>query len=211
VLGLERKLGRHVELDLQAFYKDLYRLTVRSEQAAPPLEGEGRGRVYGGQLLVRHRFNGRLFGWVAYTYSRSERRDHPGQAWRPFDFDQTHILTALLSYKITRKWQVGARYRYVTGNPQTPVVRAYYDVNDDIYRPVYGASNSTRLSSFQALDLRVDRYFIWNRFTLNLYLDVQNVTNHRNAEGLIYNFDYSQLGTISGLPILPILGVRAQF
>src|SRR5262249_6655689 len=86
VFGIEKRLGNYVDLDLQFFYKDLGDLTVRSLQAAPPLESVGVGRAYGGQFLLRHRFNGRLFGWVAYTYSRSERRDHPGDDWRPFDF-----------------------------------------------------------------------------------------------------------------------------
>jgi hypothetical protein len=215
VAGLEADVVvrglRLFDVDVQGFYKDLRMLAVRSLGSGPPLDSEGVGRAYGGQLLLRHRFSGRLFAWVAYTLSRSERRDHPGENYRPFDYDQTHILTALGSYKITRKWQVGLRYRYVTGNPSTPVVRAYYDPNDDLYRPVYGLTNSARLPDFHALDLRVDRYFIWDRFLLDLYLDVQNVTSHANPEGAIYNFNYTKTGYVTGLPILPILGLRGQF
>jgi hypothetical protein len=208
-LGFESNFAQGLHLSAQGFYKDLRNLVVSDVEKN--FDNDGLGRVYGGELLLRQAPWRGLSGWVAYTLSRSERRDHPGQGYRPFDFDQTHILTALGSYKITRKWQVGLRYRFVTGNPSTPVVRAYYDPNDDLYRPVYGVTNSTRLPPFHALDLRVDRYFIWDRFLLDLYLDVQNVTSRANAEGSVHNFDYSRQGFVTGLPILPILGLRGQF
>jgi hypothetical protein len=37
-----------------------------------------------------------------------------------------------------------------------------------------------------------------------------NATNHRNAEGITNNFDWSQEGRVRGLPILPVLGVRGE-
>ena len=40
--------------------------------------------------------------------------------------------------------------------------------------------------------------------------DVQNVYNHRYAEGLSYSYDYSQSKPRSGLPILTIFGVRGE-
>ena len=60
---------------------------------------------------------GRFFGWLAYTLSRSTRQDPPDFATRLFQYDQTHILTVLGAYTLPRNWQVGGRFRFVTGTP----------------------------------------------------------------------------------------------
>jgi hypothetical protein len=46
---------------------------------------------------------------------------------------------------------------------------------------------------------------------LTLYLDIQNVYNRPNPEGLQYNYDFRLSDTQQGLPILTILGIRADF
>ena len=42
-------------------------------------------------------------------------------------------------------------------------------------------------------------------------LDIQNVTNRTNTENRDYNFNYAQSKPQQGLPILPILGIRADY
>jgi hypothetical protein len=44
-----------------------------------------------------------------------------------------------------------------------------------------------------------------------VYLDVQNVTNRKNPEEIIYSQDYHQRSTISGLPTLAVVGARLDF
>jgi len=44
-----------------------------------------------------------------------------------------------------------------------------------------------------------------------IYLDVQNVTNHSNPEEIVYNTTYTQRGYITGLPILPVFGARVTW
>ena len=83
----------------------------------------GTGRVYGMELVARHDFTNNFTGWLAYTLSRAERRDSGETEDRLFDFDQTHILTVVGSYLLPRNWQVGGRFRLVSGNPITPVDR----------------------------------------------------------------------------------------
>ena len=103
------------------------------------------------------------------------------------------------------------RFRYVTGNPYTPVTRAYYDINSYSYVPVYGAPYSGRLPNFNQLDIRVDKTFAFNTWKLTLYLDLQNVYNSTSAEGVIFSFDYRHPQYLNGLPFLPILGARGEF
>ena len=91
--------------------------------------------AYGLEVLLRQNLTSRFFGWVAYTLQRSERRDAPGEPWRLFDTDQTHNLILVGQYRITPKWTLGVRFRYVTGNPDTPVEGTIYEADADRFVP----------------------------------------------------------------------------
>jgi len=47
--------------------------------------------------------------------------------------------------------------------------------------------------------------------SLEIYLDVQNVSDRKNPEEIAYNADYSQRRYIEGLPLLPVLGAKWEF
>jgi TonB family protein len=214
--GFEQRVRQGVDLDVTGFYKDVTRVVVQNtavnlDPSAPAYLNSGKGRIYGVEVLLRARLGERFFGWVAYTFQRSFRTDHPGDPERLFSFDQPHILTALASYQLSTKWALGGRFRLVSGNPYTPVTGSIYDATTDVYVPSYGAVNSGRLGTFEALDVRVDRFWTYPRWRLSAYLDVQNVLNRSNQEGWLYSFDYRQKTPATGLPILPILGVKAEW
>ncbi len=204
-----------LHIEVEGFYKDLRQLVVRGQTPADPaLVTDGRGRVYGGELLVRQQLWHNFFGWIAYTLSRSERQDHPGDAWRIFQFDQTHILTLIASYKLPRGYQVGVRFRYVTGNPYTPTVAPYgvFDANSGSYRAIYAQPvYSGRLADFHQLDVRFDKEWTFNKWRLAVYLDLQNVYNNRAPEATAYNFNDRLSAPVAGLPIIPDLGIRGEF
>ncbi len=217
--GAEFKPRPHITLDGTVFYKDMSSLVSRTDTLTTgpmgprPLvyDNGGTGRVYGLELLFRHEFTDKFSGWLAYTLSRAERRDSGETSSRLFDFDQTHILTLLGSYSLPRNWLVGGRFRLVSGNPITPVSGSVFNALSDRYDPTFGPPNSARNQPFHQLDLRVDKRWIYQSWILSVYLDIQNVYNRANPEGLNYNFDYRKSKVQQGLPILPILGVRGEF
>jgi TonB family protein len=186
------------------------RSPLESPRRAEALVQDGSGRAFGAQVLVRLDEIEGFSGWIAYTLSRAERRDREDAAWRLFDFDQTHVLTALLSWKSEFGLSLGARFRFATGMPRTPVTGAYYDAGRDRWQPVFG-DGAERLSEFVQVDLRVAQEFELSTTKLEISLDVQNATNAENAEELVYAPDYSRRDIIAGLPILPVLGVRWTF
>jgi hypothetical protein len=195
------------------FAKWMTELVVRSPAPTPTLAEallqEGIGRAYGSQVLVRRPWHG-LFGWIAYTISRSERRDAPGATWRLFDDDQPHVLTALATKELG-PWSASARLRFATGLPRTPVTAAFFDARDDLYQPVFGDQNSARLPAFWQLDARIDRGFeLGGDARVHLYVEGLNVTNHANAEEYVYNTSYTQRGTVTGLPFLAVVGARGE-
>ncbi len=204
-----------LSIEAVGFFSYSRTLTSRSASPVPllarALESEGRGRAYGGQILVRQSPYKGFFGWASYSLIRSERQDHPDGGWRAFDFDQTHVLTVVGSYQPGLGFEIGARVRFATGYPRTPVLGAFYDAQRDLYEPYFGLQNSIRIPAFFQADVRVAKKFEWSRAKLEVYLDVQNVANVKNAEDIIYSHDYKSQGRINGLPILPNLGARVDW
>jgi TonB family protein len=212
--GLEWRHSDAIDLDVQVFRKELRDLTAVPEGIVPrpPFVNSATGHVTGLELLLRHKPVGRFFGWIAYTLQRAVRQDRPGAPERLFGWDQTHILTMLGSYKLKNDWELGARFRLVTGNPITERATSVWNEQTDTWTPVRSdCTNCGRLPTFHQLDLRVDKKWTFERWLLNAYLDVQNAYNWPNAEGVRYNFDGSQHTYRTGLPIIPSLGLRAEF
>ncbi|GAC1353372.1 MAG: hypothetical protein NVSMB47_05260 [Polyangiales bacterium] len=214
-VGVEQDVTRHVNVSFDGFFKDLQDLVVRQSSNATAsglsYSNSGSGRVYGAEMLLRWLPDDHFFGWVSYTLSHSQRRDTPSSPIRNASFDQTHILTVLGSYKLGRGWQVGARFRYVSGAMYTPNQGGVADFDAGAYAPIptYPAFGA-RLPSFNQLDVRLDKEWKFASWRLSGYLDVQNVYNRQNPEGVSYNYNYSQQSTISGLPILPVIGLRGE-
>jgi hypothetical protein len=211
--GASLRLTPTLTLETVGFFKRLDDLIVRNALPTPPraraLVQEGTGLSYGAQLLLRQELLNNFFGWVTYSISRSERTDHPGGTARLFDYDQTHMLGIVASYE-WRGVTLGARFRASTGVPRTAVVSSFYDSRDDVFQPIFGAHNGIRVPGFLQLDLRIERAFAFRRTKLNVFLDVQNVTNRSNAEEIAYSYDYSARKYITGLPTLAVLGARLE-
>ncbi|MEO8182237.1 MAG: TonB-dependent receptor [Deltaproteobacteria bacterium] len=217
--GFEYQPLPDVNLDVTGFYKTLYDLVSRTDRVAS-LDGEaqplnlsngGVGRVLGLELSARHELTDKLYGWATYTLSRAERSDDGARGYRLFDFDQTHILTLIGSYRLPRNWEISARFRYVTGNLHTPVIGAVYDADADQYKGINGRVNSGRADAFHQLDVRIDKRWVFEKWMLNAYLDVQNVYNRANVDGVEYNYDFSESESDQGLPIIPVVGLRGEF
>jgi len=180
-----------------------------TEDALEAYVNRGTGRVYGLEVIVRAKRNG-FYGWLAYTLSRSTRVDGPGLERRLFDYDQTHNLIAVGSWR-WRAWRFGGRWQFTTGEPETPIVGSYFDSDSNTYQPIYGEVNSTRMENAHQLDLRVDRTFAFRNWTLSAFLDVTNVYAHARTLGYEYNFDYSEREPSTSMPIFPAIGVRGAF
>jgi len=208
--GVEQRFGESVTAGVEGFAKWVDDVVVGTPGGvAPYFTNDGRGRIFGGEALLRVRPTGRFFGFVSYTLMRSERRE-PNATYRLFDRDQPHILSASGVARLGRGWEVGATFRYTSGTPYTPVTSATYDAVTDAYSPRLGPAMSARNPAFSRLDLRVQKTWTFARGSLAAYLDVQNVYNAPNREGFDYGYDYRSRSGTRGLPILPILGLRGE-
>jgi hypothetical protein len=162
-------------------------------------------------VLLRQELKKGFFGWLTYSLIRSERQDHPGLPYRLFDFDQTHVFNILASYDLGHGWEVGSRFRFTSGLPRTPIIGAFFDSNTQQYQPIFGPQNSIRIPPFYQLDARIEKAIVMRRTKLNVFLDLQNLTNRKNPEEFIYNYNFSVRSNITGLPTLAVVGARFEF
>ena len=148
-----------------------------------PLTSTAVGRAYGFELMGRARDFEGLNMVFSYTYVRSEFEGSDGK-YIPTAWDNRHLISMTATKSIGKSWDAGFRWRYVGGAPYTP-----YDTDKSSYIDAwkvsgqgyldYSSFNSERLKGFHQLDLRIDKQFYFDRWSLMLYLDVQNVYNFK--------------------------------
>jgi TonB family protein len=223
-LGAEQALGAALSVETVAYVNRLSNLVVGREDrfeffTGPPPIGpfdtdpyanDGVGTIFGVEAQLKLQTD-RAVGWIAATTSRSMRTNRPGDESKLFAFDQPIVLNALGSYELPKRWRIGARVRYGSGNPYTPVVNRFQLLDENAFLPVYGERDSERLPAFYQADLRIDKDWVYDRWKLTTYLDFQNVTGAQNVEVMGWTADYSEESPVTGLPPLPAFGLRGEW
>jgi TonB dependent receptor/TonB-dependent Receptor Plug Domain len=219
--GLQALLGfvwqgtRAVSVDASLYAKELSDLPARPLGTQTPiaenLSNLERGRSVGAQATVRLAKLRWLSGWLTYQLSSAQRgRIMPGNTtvtWRPFEEEQPHAVTLVASVEPFANWRFGTRLRMASGNPRPRVANAYY--NGRNYEPVL--LGTERLPLFAQLDFHAEKggsLGTLGRYVV--YVDVINVINRKNAEEFTYGYDYGQRGSLTGFPILALLGLRLE-
>jgi TonB family protein len=217
--GVEKRFSDILSLDVTGFYSYRFDLAVPTTAVIQTPQGvkrefyssDGIGNAYGLEVFLKRDLTPHLFAWLAYTLSWSQQRDEPGKAWYYTTFDERHILTLLAQYRFSNGWALGGRFRLTTGTPATPVIGATYLADRQAFSPIEGPAGSGRTPPFNQLDVRVDKVWLFNRWQLGAYLDVQNVYNRRNPDFFQYDYRFQTKQAIPDIPFLPTLGLKGTF
>jgi hypothetical protein len=229
-LGLKVKLPEEFTVSATGYYGKFENINdvvidyVASGCTSPPPESlsglpayvtrQVQGAGYGMELLVR-RHGGHWTGWLSYTLSRAERVYSCGLG--PSDFDQAHVLNAVVQVRLPWRLMVGMRVSYSTGRPYTQL-----SVDTGSFT-VTGYRNNARLPSYAQLDLRIDREWIFARWALAVFIEALNLTYSQSVFGVTYPkspnpLDPSMMITRYDTPqvqgfnwILPSVGLRGRF
>ncbi len=210
VLGVKQTYDQGWSLSSDFYYKTLEDLVV-SDDVFQYLN-TGEGQAYGLELLLKKDLTQRFSGWIATSLSRSERTNNvTGETFRS-NYDQPVIVNLVASYKINKDWTFGAKWRYNSGSPYTPIVGSVLRPGTtDQYLPVYGQINAERLPGYHRLDLRLGRDYRFNTWKLNTYVELINAYNNKNIGDYRYNNDYTAREPVYQLPLIFSFGLQGEF
>ncbi len=194
-----------LSFDVDAYWRQMDQLTIFEEDGST---GQGQGKAYGIETLSRFRYGG-FSGWVAYTYSRSLRRDEAGDGWRAHTYDQPHYFVLVGAYQLPKDWSLSARFRAGSGYPREPDADDALDILTQNEVPL--DMTSTRLPSYHSLDIKISRLHDVRAWELEYYLDIQNVYNRRIPEPVITGIDDRNTAYGFGLTTLPIFGIKGAY
>lgn len=146
-----------------------------------------KGKAYGLELFYRNRDLAGFNVIFSYTLFRSKSQEidqmlNPIDDYIPSSWDNKHLLNLTSIRKFKKDWQVGFKWKFLGGAPYTP-----WDIAISEKRPAWDARgrgyldftryNLSRLKGYNQLDIRADKEFYFNRWTLTLYTDIQNILN----------------------------------
>ena len=212
VLEYTREISETTEIKVAGYYKNLVDLVTNDDEAN--YLNQGVGFAQGTEVFLRHQTGERFLGWGSYAYGLSKRRDSPGEPYRFYSFDQTHVATLAATYSPTPTWEIGAKWQYRTGNPYTPVLGATSELDprngESIYVPIYAETNSARLPAYHRLDVKISKAFRFDNWQMRVFLELLNAYNRKNLLDFSYNDDYTEKDDIYQFPIIPYLGITVE-
>jgi outer membrane receptor for ferrienterochelin and colicin len=136
----------------------------------------GKGKAYGIEFFAQQKLTKRFFGILSYTYYRSKFTNAAG-TYLPAAWDNQHLLSITWGYKFKYNWELGLKFRYQGGAPYTPF-------DEDASRKNYLSQgtgilnnnlfNTQRFPGFNASDVRIDKKWNFKKFTLDIFINLQN-------------------------------------
>jgi len=221
IAGLEQGLTDNINLDVQLYYTNRD-LLVQDTDDVVAVDGSdevdpvfsnngGRGNTVGMEILLRHEITEYFYGWIAYTLSRTVvDLDEDDSSFSLTDFDQTHILTVVGQTNLPYGFTLGGRFRLVSGALTRFPLGSVHDLDTTNYLRL-GESQRERLPYFHQLDVRVDRKWVFEQFSMTTYVDLLNVYNNQNVEGVQADYRSREVQAIPSLPFVPVLGLSGEF
>jgi len=156
------------------------------------------GRSYGIEFLYQQKLFKGFYCLLAYTYVNSEFKTKFNN-YAPSTWDSRNIVSITGGKRFKKGWEVGFRWSYSGGAPYTPndiatsSLTQVWDINNSAILD-YNQLNQRRGSSYHQLNIRVDKRFSFEKLSLNIYLDVQNVYNNKARTAPILLVQEDELG-----------------
>ncbi|GMN09619.1 carboxypeptidase-like regulatory domain-containing protein [Croceitalea sp. MTPC9] len=219
--------GDTYELSLEGYYKrsdDILdfktgaQLLLNENIETEVIQGDGKS--YGAEFLIRKN-NGKLNGWLGYTYSRSfirfdspfsEERINNGEFF-PSNFDRPHDISLVANYKLTRRFSLSTNFVYQTGRPVTIPVGSF-NFNGAQFS-VFSDRNSFRIPDFYRLDLGLNvegnhkiKKFAHSFWTFSVY----NVLGRNNPFSVFFVTNNGQVKAVkSSIFSIPVPAITYNF
>ena len=189
VIGLQHYLNPAASISLEGFYKKysnypvsvLDQISLANKGADFEVLGNedvetiGNGRSYGLEFQYQQKLLNNFYSIFSYTYFFSEFTGFETDIYTPSVWDSRHLISFVGGYKLKKNWEISSRYRFAG---QTPYVPTNLDATLASYPEIildYTRLGEEKLATFSQLDIRVDKKWNYNKYSLNIFFEVQNV------------------------------------
>ncbi len=193
--GYERNLRSGWKLEAEVYlkrmknqidYLDHARLLMNPFMETQLLFGDGQ--AYGLESMISKK-EGKLTGWLSYTYSRSFLQIEGINNGDPYPSygDRPHDFSLFIAYFLHPRLELSANFMYMTGAPFTSPVGFYY--NEQVEVPIYEKRNNDRLPPYHRMDvaLKWDLRKKEGRFHHELVFSVFNLYGRKNPVAIHFN------------------------
>jgi hypothetical protein len=228
-LAIAKSLPKyHTELSLETYYKTMDHVTEYKPDAVVIFEFEkhwedqilqGKGKSYGIEALA-HKKQGRLNGWIGYTWAHTLRQFdeiNQGEVF-PFKYDRRHDVSLVINYRVSSKLHSGLVWVYGTGNaitlPQAALKGFGFDgINTNFNLLDMGKVNGYRLDAYHRLDFNVKYEISPQQDKSGIVLGVYNAYNRKNP---VYAYlstrnGYFEFRQVALFPVVPYISVDLKF
>jgi len=203
--------------DLSRQFKGSSLMTTPTVTQPGGFDNLGTGQTVGLDVLWRHQPTPWFFGWLAYTLSRTwQNTGEELDPFHPAPFDTTHNLIAVGRVNLPFAFVLGGRFQFTSGAPSAAhdSLTVVHDVNTGTYSPLPSTLRRPRLPPYHRLDLRLDRKFVFEHFSLSPSLELINAYAFPNVELTLPGGDFRSRGTVAAMPGVPpllLFGLQADF
>lgn len=221
--------SNNIETSIEVYYKELKNLIDYKSGASvllnPHLETDvlnSRGKAYGAEFLIK-KLNGKLNGWLSYTYSRTFIKTDDPQAgetinrgaYYPASYDKPNVVNFIGNYRFSHRLSMSVNVVYSTGRPITLPIGVFY--SNGAERLVYSERNAYRIPDYFRSDISVNldgnhkvKQTFHNSWSVGLY----NLTARKNVysaffvseNGAVKGYQLSIFGTI-----IPFISYNFRF
>ncbi len=198
-----------IETSVEIYYKKLQNLIEYKNGAElimnPHIETDlmvSKGYSYGLEFMVK-KSTGRMNGWLSYTYSRTFRKgdsQFPEEiinngSYYPSIYDKPHDLSAVMNYKISRRWRFSGNFVLSSGRPITLPEQKYMFAGNQVV--IFSERNKYRMPPYHRMDvsLTLDQNLRKRRMWKGSWtISVYNLYGRKNTYSVFYKKSPQQVG-----------------
>lgn len=229
VFNYDYLITEKLHLRLEAYYQDLFDVPVRSNRKDEfslinyengdisfPLANKGSGKNYGLELTIEKLFSRNYFFMLTSSLYQSKYKGSDGiEHDTKYNGRYAFNLLGGKEFIIGKKEKantIGFSVRGVWygGNFYTPIdleksITHNFEVRDKSH------PFSVKAKDYYRIDIQAGFRKNMKKSAMELRLDIQNVTHHRNFFDVNYNAEYQCIENTYQMGIIPVLNFRIEF
>jgi len=209
--GIEWQLSEAARVTVEAYQKNYAHQIVPPTFGNRELNNNAKGYVRGVEVTLQKVLAGRWSGQANYAYTFARQRFQPNGAYFPNEVVRPHQLTVVGGTRL-KGWSIASKLRYASGLPYNrretitltnPTVTLWTLAKD-------ADRNALNFNNYFQLDLRVEKKFDYKRWSLAPFVDIFNLTKHRNITEVSY--PNTRTPRLTGeRSLIPFVGLRIEF